>query len=157
MHSNNKKITMKQITRATSFSLLSFAASLFMNQPVMAERMTISDGQIPYFAMLKGTTSRNIIASNPSFCKQAPGPCRFFIESTHGHRHLNHLILPPKAYTMMDLKQADCYAVRNVSSQDIKDTLALLADPDEAAKYKIPGDLNERAANIRTCAEKLNK
>lgn len=136
---------------------ISFGMLLLISTCASAERMTISDTQIPYFAMLKGSSSRYLLVSNPKLCAQAPGPCRFFIESSYGHLHLNHLLLPPKAYTQHDLQQADCFAVYNVSAQDNYETVRLLQNPDQAAKYAVQGDLAARAENIQACANKAGK
>ncbi|MFK8066815.1 MAG: hypothetical protein AB8D52_01055 [Gammaproteobacteria bacterium] len=114
----------------------------------------VSDNQIPYFAMLKGNSDRSMIVYNPTFCREMPGPCRFFIKHNQAHRQLNHLILPPTSYSPLTEAVADCYAANNGDAQDVFDTYKLLTQPDKASKYSIPGDLQLRAEKIKACAIK---
>ncbi len=135
----------------TLFSLFIFIA---MPDRVSSQSLTVSDTQIPYLAMAKGNSERSMIVSNPVLCKEVPGPCHFFIQHVQAHRLLNHLILPPNAYPASTEAKADCFAAYNSRGQDVLDTYKLLLNSDKASKYSIPGNLNDRAENIRTCAIK---
>ncbi len=148
---NNK---MKTSRNNKTIKTAAFALTLFFTGLASAGWLSISDSQIPYLAMVKGNTERSFIVSNPDLCKQVPGPCRFFIQHAHGHRHLNHLIFPPKSYLLTDEMAADCFAARTVAGSDVLETYGLLLKPEEAKKYSIPGDLAIRAENIKTCAMK---
>ncbi len=142
----------KQLSKALTLGCF-LLSNLIITAPASAQRMGISDTQIPYFSMLKGSHSRPLLVTNPKLCKQAAEACSFFIESSYGHLHLNHLILPPKAYTQHDLHQADCFAVYNVSAQSVQAAIELMQHPQQAAQFAIQGDLAARATNLQNCAK----
>lgn len=117
----------------------------------------ITDNRIPYIAMVKGNSERNFLVINPDFCSEIPESCRFFSESMNSHRQLNHLILLPEKYSMLDIAKADCFAVNFTSADEIQAAYALMQNDEAVKKYRLRGDLELRAEHLKQCSIKKNK
>ena len=118
---------------------------------------SMTDTTIPYFAMVRGNMDRNFLVVNTDYCAAEPQACLFFAESMDSHRFLNHMILPPQQYNMLHISLADCFAVRLTSPESIKAAYELMLDNEKAQRYRVAGNLAERAEKLKTCAIKKDK
>jgi len=114
----------------------------------------ISDPSLRDIAIIRQTRGENtFVAYNPVACREIGMACGFFLSQAFAHRRLNHLILDvPSAYPPLQRKQADCWAARYADASEVEAAVRFLEAGNEAKKWRVPGDLKERARSIRECA-----
>lgn len=128
--------------------------SLFSENVFAALYWGIPDSKLPYIARIRTQPADQVmVLYNPDTCKEIGTACGFFIEHARAHAHLNHLILPPEAYSPMLEAQADCWVAKNGRSDEVYAVVQLLLDKDRNPDLNIIGDPVQRAEKIRSCAE----
>lgn len=129
-------------------------SGLFSENVVAALYWGIPDSKLPYIAKIRTQPAdRVMVIYNPDTCEQIGTACGFFIEHARAHAHLNHIILPPEAYSPILEAQADCWVAKNGRSDEVYAVVQFLLDKDLNSNLNITGDPAQRAGNIRACAE----
>lgn len=129
-------------------------SSLFSENVVAELYWGIPDSKLPYIARIRTHPGGNVmVLYNPDTCKEIGTACGFFIEHARAHAHLNHIILPPEAYSPMLEAQADCWVAKNGRPDEVYAVVQLLLDKDRNPDLNIIGDPAQRAEKIRACAE----
>lgn len=134
------------------FSLL--LGSLF-SENVIANTLYwgIPDTKLPYIAMIRAQARGAMVIYNPDSCEEIGIACGFFIDHASAHAHLNHLLLPPEAYSPISEAQADCWVAKNGKPDEVFAAVQLLLDDNRNPNLNIIGDPAKRAEEIRSCAE----
>ncbi len=134
------------------FSLL---LSSLLSENVLAELYWgITDTTLPYIARIRANLSGGaIVIYNPDTCKEIDVACGFFIDHASAHAHLNHILLPPEAYTTRSEDEADCWVAKNGKPREVYTAVQLLLDDNRNLNLNITGDPTLRAEKIRACAE----
>ena len=133
------------------FSSLLFS-SLFSGS-TLALYWGIPDKKLPYIARIRTQSTGFMVLYNPDFCEEIGTACGFFIEHASAHAHLNHIILPPEAYSPMLEAQADCWVAKNGKPHEVYAAVHLLLDDSRNQDLNITGNPAQRAEKIRACAE----
>jgi len=113
----------------------------------------IPDAKLPYIAMIRAQARGAMVIYNPDTCEEIGTACGFFIDHASAHAHLNHVLLPPEAYTTISEDQADCWVAKNMDPKEIYAAVQLLLDDNLNPDLNIIGDPVMRAEKIRACAE----
>jgi len=134
------------------FSLL---LSSFLSEQVLATTLYwgIPDTKLPYIAMIRAQARGAMVIYNPDSCEEIGIACGFFIDHASAHAHLNHVLLPPEAYSPISEAQADCWVAKNMNPDEIYAAVQLLLDENRNPNLNIIGDPALRAEKIRACAE----
>ena len=99
-----------------------------------------------------------VVIYNPKTCNEMGEACGFFRLQAYAHKHLNHnLLAEPKLYPNLQLTQADCWAAQYGKSEETRAAIALLENDERDPNWKIHGNPEKRAKNIRNCAETAGK
>ena len=133
------------------FSLL--LSSLFSENVLSALYWGIADTKLPYIAMIRAQPRGAMVIYNPDSCEEIGIACGFFIDHASAHAHLNHLLLPPEAYSPISEAQADCWVAKNGKPDEVYAAVQLLLDENRNPNLNIIGDPALRAEKIRACAE----
>lgn len=95
----------------------------------------------------------NVVVYNPDSCLQIGAACGFFRAHAFAHERLNHSIIDvPSYYPPLFEQQADCWAAKYASTAEVVAAVQLLENPDSAARWRLNGDLEQRARIVRDCA-----
>ena len=127
--------------------------SLFSESLLAAQYWGITDKKLPYIAMIRAQARGAAVVYNPDTCEKIGAACGFFIDHASAHAFLNHLLLPPEAYTSMSEAQADCWVAKNGKPEEVYAAVQLLLDDNRNPDINIIGVPAQRAENIRACAE----
>ncbi len=134
------------------FSIL---LSSLLSEQVLAQTLYwgITDTKLPYIAMIRAQARGAMVIYNPDTCEEIGTACGFFIDHASAHAHLNHLLLPPEAYSPISEAQADCWVAKNGKPDEVFAAVQLLLDDNRNPNLNIIGDPALRAEKIRACAE----
>lgn len=147
----NRSITMTGLVAPLMIAALPLLASCAPAHKSFREVPDPSLRDIAVIRQLRGENS--VVIYNPVACREIGVACGFFRSQAFAHRRLNHLILDiPSAYPPTQRAQADCWAARYGDAREVAAAVRFLEAGDEAKKWRVPGDLAERARNIRECA-----
>jgi len=113
----------------------------------------ITDTKLPYIAMIRAQSRGAMVIYNPDTCEEIGTACGFFIDHASAHAHLNHVLLPPEAYSPISEAQADCWVAKNGKPDEVFAAVQLLLDDNRNPNLNIIGDPALRAEKIRACAE----
>ena len=137
-----------------SILFISLLLSSLLSENVLAELYWgIPDVKLPYIAMIRVQARGVIVIYNPDTCKEIGVACGFFIDHASAHAHLNHILLPPEAYSPVTEAQADCWVAKNGKPEEVYAATQLLLDESRNPDINIIGDPAQRAEKIRACAE----
>ncbi len=114
----------------TILFLCILSGSLFSESLLAAQYWGITDTKLPYIAMVRAQARGAVVIYNPDTCEEIGTACGFFIDHASAHAHLNHVLLPPEAYTTMSEDQADCWVAKNG-----KPLIGVVYDPVEQDLY----------------------
>jgi hypothetical protein len=133
---------------------LSILLSSLLCENVLALYWEISDTSLPYIARVRADPNWGAaVLYNPDTCREIDAACGFFKEHAYAHAHLNHILLPPEAYSPILEAQADCWVAKNGKPREVYTAVQLLLDDNRNRNLNITGDPAKRAEEIRTCAE----
>ncbi len=137
----------------TILFLCILSGSLFSESLLAAQYWGITDTKLPYIAMVRAQARGAVVIYNPDTCEEIGTACGFFIDHASAHAHLNHVLLPPEAYTTISEDQADCWVAKNGKPDEVYAAVELLLDDNRNPNVNITGDPALRAEKIRACAE----
>lgn len=126
-----------------------------MSVPVYAVRFEINDPALPYIAKARRQFKDSVaVILNPVLCQKVGNACNFFIQHEYAHAFYNDIILPPESYPASLERRADCYAVQNITADEVTAAYKLFTDKEQLKDLPITGDPEQRAAIIKQCAMK---
>ncbi len=119
----------------------------------------ITDPNLRYIAVIKEMrTGYAMVIYNPVTCREIGPACGFFRSHAYAHQRLNHTLIDvPSAYPPLFERQADCWAAKYASDEEVQAALVFFGNQENLRKYRVPGDAEDRAATIRECARQAQK
>ncbi len=126
---------------------------LLFSGPARAQFWEIPDPDLKYIAMIRADPNwGSAVIYNPVHCEEVGKACGFFRKHAFAHAHMNHLLLPPKAYPVATELRADCWAAKNGKPDEVLAAYELMKNYDGNRNWILHGDTVQRAQKVRECA-----
>lgn len=126
---------------------------------ILSPTSEIADPHLKEITMIRADPHWGaVVIYNPITCKEIGAACGFLKLHVFAHKHLNHTLLAdPAAYPVSVIKRADCWAAKYGKTNEIEAVISLFEDGNQKPNWRLHGDLQQRAENIRSCALKAGK
>ena len=136
-----------------------FLLSISCSEVTIAPTGEIPDPTHPEIATMRADPHwGTAVIYNPDICKEIGDACGFFRLHAFAHAVLNHTLLAsPASYPVSIESQADCWAAKYGKPHEIHAAVQLFLQEDSSSKWKIYGNLIQRAQTVRRCAKHAGK